>query len=131
MIIMIRGTSRVGTGVDTAGVRIVRSLIPFSATERGELTINRATDDPYLGPSSAPHPPPQNIYPPPPRSYSPYYQASGASNSSLNSYPSQPALSVQGPAAKQFRSHSPGAEGMGPLGGERRGVTPPLPGAFA
>lgn len=109
---------------------VARTVRSFPLFERRQLTTNEL-DDPYLGPSSAPHPPPQNIYPPPPRPYSPYFQTAGASNSSLNAYQAPPTISVQGPGG-QFRSHSPAPDGMvGPLGGEsRRGVTPPLPGAF-
>lgn len=57
------------------------------------LTIfPHSTDDPYLGPSAAPYPPPANIYPPPPvgsRSASPFqpYQ-DGPSTTSLTHSPS-------------------------------------------
>ncbi|KAK4703635.1 hypothetical protein P7C70_g2583, partial [Phenoliferia sp. Uapishka_3] len=79
------------------------------------FTLSPQTDDPYLGPSAAPQPSPQNIYPPPSRPYSPYsYQGDQIPMGSLNTG------SPRGgsPRAGSPAHHIP--RGMSPAGGEER-----------
>lgn len=75
-----------------------RSLTPFFLTPK---------DDPYLGPSAAPYPPPQNIYPPAPSNLQ-YSKSSGTnlvSSNSASSYASTPTF-FSNDTADPFASHA-------------------------